>query len=119
MDQAERRISLHPIGQRARWRTERACGVGFAEAVLDGVWPRIVTADLDDDLAVAADHGCRHAVAISFASFDRGLHDGHCDGSGQVLVTHQFRARWSGQSAGRGESDGGTTKPGWLHGVTP
>src|ERR1700739_1108953 len=37
VNQGERRIGLQPIGQRARWRAERARGVGFAEAVLEGV----------------------------------------------------------------------------------
>src|SRR5580692_4183271 len=42
MDQAERRIGLHPLDQRAGRETERARGVGFTEAVLESVRPRIV-----------------------------------------------------------------------------
>src|SRR5262245_8799213 len=52
MDQAQSRISLEALDQRARGRTERARGVSFAEAVLDRVRTGVVAAHLSDDLAV-------------------------------------------------------------------
>ena len=105
--------ALTRSAKRARGTAQRARGVGLAEAVLHGVRRGVVAADLRDNLAVAADHGHRHGVAIGLAGLNRSLRDGHGDGGAQVLVVEELRARRHGRraGAGRGDCDGRETKP--------
>src|SRR5262249_6976341 len=61
---AHLRILLQAFFHLARRNAEGARGVGLLEAVLHGVRAGAVAADLDDHLAVAADHGGGHAVTV-------------------------------------------------------
>src|SRR6476659_8553281 len=77
---AHLRLLLQPLFHLARGNAERARREGFLEAVLHGVRSSAVAADLDQHLAVAADDGSRHAVAVRGAGGDGGLRDGERHG---------------------------------------
>src|SRR5216684_2905718 len=75
MHRAGRRVVLDPLHEFARRDAKSARGVGFLEAVFDRMGPGIVAAQLDDNLAVAADHGGRDAVTLALAGFGGGRRD--------------------------------------------
>ena len=78
------------VDEIARRRTEGARGISFAETVLGGVRAGVVAADLDDDLAVAADNRRRHRIAIRLAGGDRSSSDGNSHFGRNVLVLEQI-----------------------------
>src|SRR5215472_14951930 len=88
------------------------CGFFFSRSSISpegmrNVRARPVAADLDQYLAVAADDGGRHAVAIRGAGGDGGLRDGERHGRGHILAREQLRARGRNQNtrqADRGQA---------------
>src|SRR5215468_3050729 len=68
---AHLRIFLEPLFHLARRDAERAGGKGLLEAVLHGMRSAAVAAHLDQNFAVAADHGGRDAVALFGAGLER------------------------------------------------
>src|SRR6476646_9671818 len=101
VNEAERRVVLQAGDDLARRYAEGAGGIGFAEAVLDGVRTGIVAPDLDNNLAVASDDGRRHRVAIRLAGGDRGGRNGNGQLGRYVLVLKKLGA--SGLSKRSGE----------------
>src|ERR1700676_89381 len=78
--------------------------------------PGAVAADLDEHLAIAAEDGGGHAVAIRAAGRNRGFRDRQSDLCGQVLVVDELRARGRRQCAGK--ADPGQPIQRYRHGRT-
>src|SRR5262245_5647056 len=69
------RILLQPLFHLARRNPEGARGESLLEAVLHGVRPGAVAADLDDNFSVAADNAGRQQIAVRRAGGDGGWRD--------------------------------------------
>src|SRR5260370_2083795 len=91
-ERGARRIVLLPLRELARGRAEGAGGERLALTVLDRVRRGIVAAQMDDDLAGAADHGDRDAIALSLAGFPGCGGDRQAGREPQVLVAEQLSA---------------------------
>src|SRR5216683_2742209 len=90
VNKAERRVIFQSRDDFTRRHTESACGICFAKAVLSGVRPCVIAADLHDDLAIAPDDGRRHGIAVGLAGGDRGGGDSNGHFGRNILVLEEI-----------------------------